>query len=137
MRTYSTLLAAAAAAASLAIPVADAAAARSGLTASVNRLDCGSQVVTAGAKACGSVSFTNTTSSSVQVQSPQLDESGASDFAFTSSTCIAASYLAPGESCTVSVAFNPVATGRRSAKLVLPSSLATATTVRLQGLGTT
>ena len=63
-----------------------------------------------------------------------IDETGAVDF--TVSDCVAVSYLAPGESCVTSIAFNPVATGRRSAKLVQRVSFAASTTVRQVGLGT-
>jgi len=136
MRTYTTLLAAASMAAALALPVASASAGKPGLSASVNRLDCGTQAVGAGSKACGSVTFTNTSSGTVQVGSDGIDETGAVDFTMASSTCIAASYLAPGESCVIDVSFRPVTTGRRSAKLLLHENINQTTTyVRLIGVG--
>jgi hypothetical protein len=136
MRIGLTLLAAAAAAAALALPASDASAARASLSASVSRINCGEQAVDAGAKACGSVTFTNTASSSVQV-GPRSIESNGIDFNVSSSTCIPVSVLGTGESCVIDLAFNPVTTGRRSAKLVLQeNTFTTATSVRLVGFGT-
>jgi hypothetical protein len=135
MRIHATLLAAVAATAALALPIAEASAGKPPLSASVSRLDCGSQAVDAGAKTCGSITFTNTTSDSVQIGPWGIDETGAVDFSVTSTDCIAVSWLAPGESCTTNVEFNPVQTGRRSAKLVQHAGFST-TTVRLVGLGT-
>jgi len=136
MRIAPTLLTAAAAAAALALPVS-ASAGKPSLGASVNRLDCGAQAVDAGAKACGSVTFRNTASRTVQIGARRIDESNAVDFTVSSSDCIATAYLAPGESCVVNLTFNPVATGRRSAKLVQgENTLQTETSVRLVGFGT-
>lgn len=137
MRIALTLLTAAAAVAALALPVSVAAAAKPSLSASVNRLDCGEQGVDAGSKACGSVTFTNTTSGTVQIGPTTIDESNAVDFTVSSSDCTSTAHLAPGESCAVNLAFNPVATGRRSAKLVLrENTRLTQTSVRLVGVGT-
>jgi len=135
MRIAPTLLTAAAAVAALALPVSGASAAKPSLSASVNRIDCGQQAVDAGSKACGSVTFTNTAASTVQIGSRRI-ESNAVDFSVSSSDCIPVAFLAPNESCTVNLAFNPVATGRRSARLVQPeNSLQTETSVRLVGFG--
>lgn len=136
MRIAPTLLTAATAAAALALPVS-ASAAKPSLSASVNRVDCGAQAVDAGAKACGSVTFKNTAPTTVQIGARRIDESNAVDFTVSSSNCIATAYLTPGESCVVNLAFNPVATGRRSAKLVqTENTRLTATSVRLVGFGT-
>ena len=123
--------------AALALPVSAASAAQPSLSASVNRLDCGEQAVDAGSKACGSVTFTNTASGSVQIGPTTVDESNATDFTLASSDCISTAYLAPGQSCAVNLAFNPVAAGRRSAKLILrENTRLTQTSVRLVGVGT-
>jgi hypothetical protein len=127
----------AAAAAALALPVSSASAAKPSLSASVNRLDCGSQAVDAEVKACESITFTNKASNSVQIGSRLIEESGAVDFTVSSSDCTPTAYLGVGASCVISVAFNPAATGRRSAKLVLrENTLLTETSVRLVGFGT-
>lgn len=136
MRIAPTLVTAAAAVAALALPVSGASAAKPSLSASVNRIDCGQQAVDAGSKACGSVTFTNTASSTVQI-GPRGIESNAVDFSVSSSDCIPVAFLAPNESCTVNLAFNPVATGRRSARLVQrENTLQTQTSIRLLGFGT-
>jgi hypothetical protein len=135
MRTYSALLATVAATAALAVPAANASAGKPPLTPSVNRLDCGDQAVGV-LKECGSITFTNTSSGTVQVGPWGIDETGAVDFYVSGTTCIAVSFLAPGESCVTNVTFTPVTTGRRSAKLVQHAGLAASTTVRLVGYGT-
>jgi hypothetical protein len=135
MHTCSALLATVAATAALAAPAPNASAAKPPLTPSVNRLDCGDEAVGL-LKDCGSITFTNTSSGSVQVGPWGIDETGAVDFNVSNTTCIAVSYLAPGESCVTNVTFKPVTTGRRSAKLIQHAGLATSTTVRLVGYGT-
>jgi hypothetical protein len=135
MRIYSALLATVAATAALAVPAANAVAGKPPLTPSVNRLDCGAQAVGV-LKECGSITFTNTSSGTVQVGPWGIDETAAVDFYVSGTTCIAVSFLAPGESCVTNVTFTPVTTGRRSAKLVQHAGLATSTTVRLVGYGT-
>jgi hypothetical protein len=135
MRTYAALLATVAATAALAVPAAIASAGKPPLTPSVNRLDCGDQAVGV-LKECGSITFTNTSWGTVQVGPWGIDETGAVDFDVSGTTCVAVSYLAPGESCVTNVTFTPVTTGRRSAKLVQHAGLAPSTTVRLVGYGT-
>jgi hypothetical protein len=137
MRIAPTLVTAAAAAAALALPVSGASAAKPSLSASVNRIDCGQQAVDAGSKACGSVTFTNTASSAVQIGPWGIEDRNVVEFSVSSSDCIPVAFLAPNESCTVHLAFNPVATGRRSARLVQrENTLQTETSVRLLGFGT-
>jgi hypothetical protein len=136
MRIAPTLVTAAAAVAALALPVSGASAAKPSLSASINRIDCGQQAVDAGSKACGSVTFTNTASRTVQIGAWGI-ESTAVDFSVSSSDCTEAAFLAPGASCAANLAFNPVATGRRSAKLLQrENTLQTETSVRLVGFGT-
>lgn len=55
-----------------------------------------------------------------------------SDFAIVASTCTA---LAPGETCTVSVAFGPTATGARSATLSAKGAIGTFASPQLTGTG--
>ena len=137
MRVRFPLIAAAAAAVALVLPTADAfAGSKPSLTPSVQRVDCGNQAVDAGAKACGSVTFTNTASRSVQLVSQGIQERNAVDFLMGNS-CTVPTMLAPGDSCVVSVSFNPVASGRRSAKLTLyEGTLKTTSSVSLVGRGT-
>jgi hypothetical protein len=135
MRTYTALLATVAATAALAVPAANASAGKPPLTPSVNRLSCGDQAVGV-LKECGSITFTNTSTGTVEVGPWGIDETGAVDFYVSGTTCIVLSHLAPGESCVTNVTFTPVTTGRRSAKLIQPAGLAPSTTVRLVGYGT-
>ena len=135
MRTCPALLATVAATAALAAPAANASAAKPPLTPSVNRLDCGAQQVGV-LTDCGSITFTNTSSGTIEVGPWGIDELGAVDFNVASTTCIEVSFLAPGESCVTNVTFKPVTTGRRAAKLIQHAGLAPSTTVRLVGNGT-
>jgi hypothetical protein len=136
LRLSLSLLTAAVATAALAVPVAGAAPAKPSLTPSVSRLNCGDQAVDAGVKACGPVTFTNTTSQGIFVGGTGWEEPYV-DFYESGSTCTSAITLAPGQSCTIDVTFNPTDTGRRSAKLMLSDgTLGTKTSVRLVGFGT-
>ena len=137
MRLNLTVVAALAAACALAAPVSASAAGKAALSTSVQRLNCGSQALDAGAKPCGSVTFTNTSSRTVQLTSTAIVENGAVDFAEGSSTCTAVSFLSPGQSCVIEVLFNPGTAGRRAAKLVQrEGTLGTEASVRLIGTGT-
>jgi hypothetical protein len=135
MRTCTALLATVAATAALAVPAANASAGKPPLTPSVNRLSCGDQAVGV-LKECGSITFTNTSTGTVEVGSWGIDETAAVDFNVSGTTCTVLSHLAPGESCVTNVTFTPVTTGRRSAKLIQHAGLAPSTTVRLVGYGT-
>ena len=87
------------------------------------------------------VTFANpTTTDSITVTGIALSGSNPGDFTL-GGTCTAGGTVAVGNSCTVTVAFTPAATGSRSATLTLnatsPSGSGTGLTTALGGTGTT
>jgi hypothetical protein len=115
--------------------VTPAVAARASLGPDPHHLNCGAEAV-GDAHACGPMTFTNNTSTTVVISNLVTDDNTATFGVFTSG-CLIGTQLAPGASCSFPVDFHPTQTGHLSATFtVSEDTFNTATTVRLGGRGT-
>jgi len=80
--------------------------------------------------------LTNNMSGPLTISSVQMSGTNAGDFAQTNNCPISPSTLASGATCTISVTFNPTATGKRTAKIAVTDSANNSPqTVFLKGTG--
>ncbi len=89
--------------------------------------------VQVGSSASGTATLTNNSPVSLQVSVPSSASVTGTGFAFVSSTCGGA--LGPGASCSVSLAFSPLATGAVSGALSIDAGAAGTVTAALSGTG--
>jgi hypothetical protein len=115
-------------------PVAPAGAARGSLTADPHHVNCRTQGVSSGIKFCTLVTFTNNTSTPVQITLADIDsDTGAF---FSANDNCTGNLRNPGAACTVEVDFDPTVTGHERGELaVFETTFDTVTTVGLGGRG--
>jgi hypothetical protein len=81
------------------------------------------------------LTLTNNGASPINIADVNMIGPNASDFAITTTTCRGASML-PGDSCVVSIAFSPAASGKRSASLMVNDNVSSSPhIVPLEGTG--
>jgi len=123
---------AAIAAALIALPTAaPAVAGKATLTASPSTIDCGTQVVGTGFKACPTATLTNTSTSRVQVIA--INVRGDTTEIGAGAKCVEP--LDPGESCTLFTNFSPAGTGRAQVTVSVFDQKGVAVRVRAVGIG--
>jgi len=117
--------------------VASVAAAPSGLRANPHNVNCGRQPVDAGFKDCGPLILTNTTSDPITITNITYVSGSSTEFPVLgfAPTCTIGLPVQPEASCGLFVRFDPLQSGRRTARLLV-STDAGDTTIRLAGRGT-
>jgi hypothetical protein len=117
--------------------VASVSAAPSGLRANPHNVNCGSQPVLA-AKDCGPLILTNTTSDPITITNIIYVSGSSTEFPVLgfAPTCTIGVPVEPEASCGLFVRFVPQQSGRRTARLLVTTTDAGDTTIRLAGRGT-
>ncbi|MTD46680.1 choice-of-anchor D domain-containing protein [Conexibacter sp. W3-3-2] len=95
----------------------------------------GGQPVTAGASPTRTVTLTSSGTTRLELTALAVVGARAAEYPLAGGTCTATTTLDPGASCTVAIAFDPAATGSRTATLELLGNVGRST-VALTGTGT-
>lgn len=116
---------------------APASAAPSGLRANPHNVNCGRQPVDAGFKNCGPLILTNTTSDPITITNIIYVSGSSTEFPVLGfdPVCTIGVPVEPDASCGLFVRFDPLQSGRRTARLLVSTDVGD-TTIRLAGRGT-
>jgi hypothetical protein len=109
-----------------------------GLTPDTHNVRCGSEPIFSGTHECGRVTFTNSTSDVVAIDSFVI-QGDTTDMTINNAetgACLTNTVLDPGESCFFDVLFFPTHTGHLSLKVTVVAEDGSSTTFRISGRGT-